>query len=59
MPRLCTAVFKIKVKHNPFAYLTTTVHNAFLQELEREHKHARLAEMARRITPSELLDHED
>lgn len=43
MPRLCIAVFKFKLRHkNPFAYLTTVTHNAFLQALQKEHKHARL-----------------
>jgi DNA-directed RNA polymerase specialized sigma24 family protein len=48
MPRLCIAVFKFKVRRkNPFAYLTTVTHNAFLQTLQKEHKHARLAAFAR------------
>ena len=43
MPRLCCAVFTFSLRrNNPFAYLTTVVHNAFLQALAKEHRHARL-----------------
>jgi DNA-directed RNA polymerase specialized sigma24 family protein len=50
MPRLCLAVFAFKLtRKNPFAYFTTTVHNAFLQALKKEHKHARIASIARAL----------
>lgn len=41
MPHLCRAVFKLNPEKNPFAYLTQTVHNAFLKELRKEKKHSR------------------
>lgn len=49
MPFLCTAVFKFKVKKNTsaFSYLTRTAHNAFLQTLKKESKHARLNQLIR------------
>lgn len=48
MLRLCTAVFKIDIRRtNPFAYLTTVTHNAFLQALQKEHKQARVASVVR------------
>ncbi len=42
MLRLCTAVFKVDTKRsNPFAYLTTVTHNAFLQALKKEQRYHR------------------
>lgn len=49
MPFLCTAVFKFKIKKSTsaFSYMTMTVHNAFLQTLKKESKHARLNHIVR------------
>jgi DNA-directed RNA polymerase specialized sigma subunit len=49
MPFLCTAVFKFKVKKktSAFSYMTCVAHNAFLQTLKKELKHARLNTLIR------------